>query len=331
MLHRLRNVVAAMSVLSWTFCLCVLDVNENFCAFSNEVQSNRELRLALFARARAEIGLPLLVTKPDSSIGNGFKGRERWESQSSFEDAFFLTLQGYSMANVSGVPVQYKRIWKCGNNDIRCTLWYLADENVSRLTETGLGHGALIDGKQRRKLDNGKIPRADIPLFTLVRDPIAHFNSGLREYIYRMDSEHKKMYNVAETRQWVTSVINATVPMKAIEIEHLTPIATQFRASHKHRILVGKLEYFQRDMLKIAQMLECPALESEYNGTTLETRCGHPTSNDPNGVGIALESLLREDARFLRALCWLHLADYICFDYSLPKECAGIGTESFKY
>ena len=130
------------------------------------------MRLALFTRARAEIGLPLLITK-----ANSLRGNKRWNYGSSFEDAFFSTRLGYSLANLSGVPNQYKRIWKCGNNDLRCTLYDLADKNTNGLT--GFGDGVIIDGK-RVKLDFGDSypPRAGIPLFTLVRDPIFTLQFG---------------------------------------------------------------------------------------------------------------------------------------------------------
>ncbi len=32
-------------------------------------------------------------------------------------------------------------------------------------------------------------------------------------------------------------------------------------------------------------------------------------------------ALIIDDAAYLRAFCWIHLADYVMFDYELPEKC----------
>jgi hypothetical protein len=127
--------------------------------------------------------------------------------------------------------------------------------------------------------------------------------------------------------------LNANVPLEfSNDLYHISPYATKFRPESNHTILIGKQENFQEDMLEIGSRLKCEQLFKARLATRTQKEIHvHPTSSDPSGVGKAVDELLAHDKRFVRALCWLYLVDYNCFNYELPKECSDIDTEWYKH
>jgi hypothetical protein len=79
--------------------------------------------------------------------------------------------------------------------------------------------------------------------------------------------------------------------------------------------LAGHLENFSEDWPRLNQYLRAAI---PYVGSRR-----HVSSQDPLHLRASLETLLRTDSSYMRALCRLLLVDYICFPkYKVPADCA---------
>ena len=177
-------------------------------------------------------------------------------------------------------------------------------------------------------------PPGRLNVFTMVREPFSHFISGVREHLERTPMGLKShMYTDAEIRGLIVDMVNATWPSSkqfskhmGSSIKHVKPQVSWFSPIGEG-ILVGRLENFYNHIENIAYRFGVPALLGILTNTSKEEEGHHKSSDDPHGAGAALSNVLAKETDVKRALCWLLLPDFICFNYPLPEECGGIGLE----
>jgi hypothetical protein len=179
-----------------------------------------------------------------------------------------------------------------------------------------------------------------VNLFTFVREPMAHFNSGLREYYYRnwilnnlqevvnktetetetewLKYAHKlKKYNIFENKTVTKSQLMLLIKQTLYANDtgtaygHVFPQSSTFN-SLTNVDIIGKMENFNLDWIEIM---------SYYNLTNESYNPGlskHMSSSDPNGI-IKIWNELPNN--YLRSICVLLSVDYLCFNYNLPSYC----------
>ena len=328
----------------------------------------------LFERARAEIGIgslpPLAVPKaPKAYTGShqrpSIKRADEDANLSSWVDINIRRLErewfdhsdGFAFANVTvgntSAVVAYLRIYKSGNNDIREGLWAAAGPlfgkergrkyvDQSRDMSDSIYHFLSVWLPRYRRA----FPGQPLRMFTLVREPMSHFNSGLREFIFRVfrhsergqgdkaDAHTRRkmasqgMFSEQQVRVLLTAMINGTALYNHADVSnavyHAFPqVARMF--STGETLLIGRLESYADSITDIGRHF---GLSSFFNVQT--ARGAHLSSQDPDGVGAALNALLVKDPRYQRSLCWLLLPDYACLGYTLPPQCDGIGVTEEK-
>lgn len=362
---RLLSVVFIINMKIWcgiVLLLCakvagkVKEVKENFCQLSNALQSSRGV--ILFDRARAELGLPKLniTSKMHDAYANGQSPMNLWYSfaglkpterdELHYEEAWFNSDNGFSVANVSGRVVAYKRIWKCANNQFRAWMLETADKcDEPRLRPEGANKGVVklfnknvhMDMRQATfQIFHGLFkkahPKVKLRVIAWVREPMSHFMSGMREWLFRVDKAKRTSSNPYFSQKDVEEVLVELVnsSMSYIYIDgtpfgisaavHLTPISSRFNAHSTLDLSIGQLEHFADDLKTLVG--DIPTLYKA--GTSELNTAEHITSGDPNNVEKHLHTIFRENMAMQRAFCWLLLPEYICFDYALPEACVGI-------
>lgn len=293
------------------------------CSFARNVQKNNELKAYLWGKAQEAIGIqPDYGKLKDSPFLQQFYGGRSF---------------GFSAYIIHDKPVLYQRIWENGNSAIRVSFFvYLRDihpksnfcyrggekcipENFD-FTEASYKRVTEMLSKRATKAPS---------MFTFVRRPISHFVSGLREYYYLRDyhNDHEDMVNVEELALFLRTLldVNSEPPDNVFAkpfqghinlVPHMYPQATTFREQYGS-VMVGKMEEFSKDwrLMQADMGIDTP-IKQEYGV--------RPSSKDGHKVGDNWTKLVTAQPAYLRALCWLLLPDFMCFNYPLPTQCEDI-------
>jgi hypothetical protein len=160
---------------------------------------------------------------------------------------------------------------------------------------------------------------------------MSHFNSGLREFVFRVLRHGDTRRKIAEqgtfseqkVRALLTAMINGTALYPHADVSnavyHAFPQVARLYPTGE-TLFIGRLESFASSITDIGHRF---GLSSFFDVQT--ARGAHLSSQDPDGVGASLKALLAKEPRYQRALCWLLLPDYACLGYALPPQCEGIG------
>lgn len=98
--------------------------------------------------------------------------------------------------------------------------------------------------------------------------------------------------------------------------EHLAPVSGDCALKLD---FIGKSERFEEDWMAFSQAQGCASESSEPRDSQLVSAAlGAKRSSSTAALRAALDA---ENSAYLRAFCWIHLADYVIFDYDLPKGC----------
>lgn len=297
------------------------------CDFAHQVQTSSDLRVRLWAMAQKEIGIV-----PDFA---------RLRNATFIDEFYGGRAFGYSVYVVDNKPISYTRIWKNGNSAIRAS-FFLYTRSVHK------NKGFCPDGGDKCTPEDFDFLEKDydavskkytemtnhsIQTFSFIRRPVSHFLSGLKEYYWIRNYRavrpelKKELVTPSDLALFLHSFLDVTntAPQGVFTapyqghlntIPHVYPQATIFREKYgKH--LIGRMESFQEDWREIQDAfgIDVP-IRKEYGE--------RESSKDAAQVGASWAKLLSNRPQYLRALCWLLLPDFLCFNYQLPEQCEDI-------
>jgi hypothetical protein len=224
----------------------------------------------------------------------------------------------------------------CKGKVAYCTIWKANSENIYwafHTKEKGLGHSDAISSIDM--LNNVSLAKYNTtPLrFTFVREPLKHFISGVAEaYIQRLifpsrivekNTSDFLIANHTVTPKIAAHVIASIVRFDFQSMDNFFLHRKHFAAQANTLLnfkphFVGRVENSSTDWVKAMQFLG-------YPGQPLPNEDRHPlTHSDFLSVKMNLRKLFISHPKYLRALCWMLLADYKCLEYELPQVCADI-------
>jgi hypothetical protein len=294
------------------------------CDLAHQVQTSADLRVRLWGMAQKEIGI-----QPDfAKLRN-----------SSFIDDFYGGHDfGYSIYVVNDRPIQYTRIWKNGNSGIRASFFvHTRSVHKNNAFCPDGGNKCTPDDFDHLEKDYDTVSKSheaatnrSMQSFSFIRRPVSHFLSGLKEYYWVRNyraarpEQKKELVTPADLALFIRSFLDVTntapqgvfiTPLQGHlnVIPHVYLQSTVFRERYG-RHLIGRIESFQEDWQEIQAALGIDVpIKKEYGE--------RESSKDAAQVGASWNTLLTHRPQFLRALCWLLLPDFLCFNYQLPKQC----------
>jgi len=284
------------------------------------------LRVQLWANAQKEIGI-----KPN------YEELRKSDEITRFYGGFSF---GFSAFIFNNTPVFYTRIWKNANSGIR-TSFFVNNRANNRgnfcpkggTNCTPVDFDYLEENYETVAREHEIKTNNSIKSFSFVRRPLSHFQSGLTEYFWLWNLRANNAPGDAigkldpeKLQRFLHALIDVTKPppdkvftpyeSRRINVAHVFPQATVFREKYGPH-LIGRLETFDEDWRSI---------EKEFGITSpMKKELGkRQSSADEAQVIPAWNQLLSQRPEYLRALCWLLLPDFFCYNYPLPTECQNI-------
>lgn len=242
---------------------------------------------------------------------------------------------GESLRFDSAHTLEYVRVWKSANNNIHCYLGAINSSNVGvdHLSRHGYG-GGLID----RVLSSNNV-------FTLVRDPGAHFASGYNEFMFRFSRKDvpRECWKYESVSTLLEMDPSTMVPLEYViqrlfswhemdpeERKCWGPVHHAFPQSGQLAFLA--IKGFDTKKIKIADIQEEAELR-RFLDSNFEfpddlqlpehtDHCSpHPTSKDPLGSYAVAKRLFTErENLYADAVCLLLIIDYACLPEYLTRE-----------
>ena len=315
--------------------------------------------------ARKELKMAPVVKHTECDDKDRFCKSIKFYHDGMFDLYFKFTTQAV-VWNINGTVIAYCRIFKCGNEGISNNInryareidkYEMGKESIV-LTHNGIKElkNAITNTKNdsftRRNGDalvkfnltpDFRARNKDFKMFTYVRNPLQHFESGLSEAIYRTNGL------ILNTTKDITDILRNFLNYGYIHdyrpksinyhINHIFPMSGVFFNFDIDTIL--HLESFSTDWENvIVPTYNLPPKTYDLRDGFHHTAVNHPriTSNDPKVKDGRIEFYLQRahskndrhlfkkfrkvERSGMRALCHLILIDYVCFpEYALPIEC----------
>jgi hypothetical protein len=257
-----------------------------------------------------------------------------------FIDTFFGGAGfGFTAHAFQNRPVFYTNIWKSAHTAIRVSMYVYARGIApdKDFCPKG-GRTCALEEFDHVEEDYEAVAQqytamtnSSIQTFSFIRRPVSHFLSGLKEYVYLKQHHAHPAVSVNTTvtagdlARFLHAFLDVTKPAPegifskeahASAIPYVFPQATSFREKYG-RHLIGRIENFAEDWRKIQDEfgINVP-IKKEYGL--------RESSKDTARVGASWAKLMTARPQYLRALCWLLLPDFLCFNYQLPSQCEDI-------
>lgn len=188
-------------------------------------------------------------------------------------------------------------------------------------------------------------PPSKLTIFTFVRDPFQHFESGLAQAGESTAFHNKKFNNVLDWKLNSTDEIkyylnklldfniafNESSDMRLNALVHIYPMAGVLM-DHDFDF-IGRLETFQSDWNETIVPQYNLSIPFDLAEGLHASAINHPSRIpvspnasssriDPQNVRLYYRLLLKQEPSYARAMCNLVLVDYVCLpSYKLPREC----------
>lgn len=275
---------------------------------------------------------------------NGFKhnsfrlAREEihWNSTVKKSDRlleyFFNPPWGADLYRISGVPIAYALAYKCNSEGISKSLLLQDQYHKAHPEEpSGFEVRRSVSPYQLMQRANKYYSTRNVTIFTFLRNPLAHFVSGLVEaHFLRLglgnhpkgvnSSKIQRLFaqrsaNVQEVKTILEAIFNFDKDVIDKKLLHYSHYSVQSGIIKKWNIrFVGRIENFAADWDHLNAFLG-------MNISRLQDS-NHITSSDPLNLRQSLMQLFDSDPRYLRAVCRIVIIDFICLGYTLPDACA---------
>jgi len=244
----------------------------------------------------------------------------------------------------------YARIQKCANNAIRLMLFAqyagrkLPDETISLAWERA--GNLIVPAEVRRGSGVAEYSGKALPpgpdalqdrTWTFVRNPLSHFVSGFTQSWVRSHpgqveqlerGEIVAPYTVEDFRHFLgellTGKAGALLPgprplSHVVYGAHFMPM-TELLAQQP-RVAVGRLEHMEEHWAAMQTWLGMEEKSVVAWNRSRAALADHDTSKDPLGSAVAAKTAIAQDPAIAKALCFMHLPDFINFGYTLPPVC----------
>lgn len=297
------------------------------CDFADQVRNNPDLSARLWAMAQRELGInPDIDALRNDSFIRDFYGNRGF---------------GFTAHEFNQKPVFYTRIWKSGNTAIRVSLFVYARSINPENFCPGGGNRCSPDDFDFDEENFIKVAtdyhtrtRNGINSFSFIRRPVSHFISGLKEYFYLSNSvsvENEKTPAIVSPKvlaEFIYALVDVTnrpppgvftEPLDRAHYMHIPytfPQATAFRSTYGP-LLIGRMEHFAEDWRTIQDAFGIDVPINKEFGQ-------RESSKDTAKVGASWARLISSRPEYLRAMCWLLLPDFLCYNYQLPSQCDDI-------
>lgn len=223
----------------------------------------------------------------------------------------------------------YVRIFKVGNNAIRCNMGCCrSSSDTARETAHDVQHGRLEQEGTSMSEHLKMLQAENYTFFTAVRDPAEKFISGFIEMCYRVPSdEYCIKYKVSRTpvHDFLTDILTgrpawASKPilssnrfLSGVDMRHIASISAEVRPWPLQILELQFITHSWTD-LYVKTLGVVPVKYSPG-------QCGHPTSGrqDPFRRNVIQE--MATNSSSATSLCWLLYEDYVNFGYPFPETC----------
>jgi len=250
----------------------------------------------------------------------------------------------FCQAVYNGWLITYVQIYKTNTNGLCANVWSLAKRpRGSQFNSNHPLQGSAVD-----------VPRRKWLTFTVVREPLAHFESGFSEVSWRVKDTSKSRPSVECCQAWWRHGTSAAERAPAFladylsgrifdlwccpadhdtdlhvlpQVAFLTHAQSFVPGGRLHRIL--RLESLEADWADLGRSItDWPAFNTtEWRVPWAEYRQTKPheaTNAESSSATRSHMRTLLAEATPRRAICRVLMPDYVCFNYSLPDGCADL-------
>lgn len=185
-------------------------------------------------------------------------------------------------------------------------------------------------------------PSSNLAVFTFIRDPFQHFESGLTQVGESTSMVNKKfnswkLNSTDELKKILNNFLdfnivlyNVSSEIQLIGLVHMYPMSGVLLGHNFD--FIGRLESFQSDWNEKIVPLYNLSNPFDFTEGLHSNAINHPTGiplsktntnhGDPQNIRHYYRLLLKQEPAYARAVCNLVLIDYICIpSYKLPREC----------
>ena len=213
--------------------------------------------------------------------------------------------------------IVYTAIWKCANDNIRFNLEKVTYNPFKEYKESLY----YVFYEDLRRYTQKKYHNAPVS-FTFVRNPIERFIAGLAESYYRsvaqpgtipFGNKHatKNLLHQLFDEFTIGNLRNGSITFP----EHLYPMSNILMNIIPS--FIGRIEEFEIGWKQVESLYRVKLPHDRNLGY-------HVSSRDPNSVRALLKEMFETNPEYLRALCRIYLADFVCFNYQLPEVCKSL-------
>lgn len=173
----------------------------------------------------------------------------------------------------------------------------------------------------------------EMKLFTFIRNPLEHFESGFTESIASYFHVHRskgELKREVVDEQMIQGFLNEFLLYGNTSLygrNHLVRMSTIFFEFDLH--LIGHLDHLLDDWNTFIKPAYNLTLDFNLKEGSHPTSIHHPFAKpaDPQLARGTLQKFLQENKNYKKAICRILLVDYVCLpEYSLPSDCLHLKT-----
>jgi len=302
--------------------------------------SNRHLfgkfLLQCWAKARNELGLSTPLNETD------FKSDEnRFIYKLAVERVvlkFFNLNMGVTIYYKKWQPIPYVKLYQCAETPIMETLYAISrypKVKDSKGSHSKLSPAVTQSAKSQSHMrlliaanphlssnESFESMKSHPKVFTFVSDPLERFYAGYQDSVLKLyfKTQPDAIINTTTIKQKIELILEHEQPLPAT-YQNLYPMSGAFFDFDLD--IVGRTDTLIDDWNhKICPAYGLHCKKSRTSAAGSHDLVAWQLPSDRHAVRPALDALFSQEPKYLRAICYLLLVDYVCLpSYSLPVGC----------